>query len=181
MIVERKIAFEEIISVANCCHSVIEIGAGECYNLCRIQSPVRIGIEGFRQLIEDNKDRAYRNIVPLCLDLGKIQEVFVDKSIDCIIGIDIIEHFTMEEAITLIKRCEAISKKVCMFMIPVGNHPQMSDDRGYGNELNFHRSTWYPEDMEKLGYDVFFDANYYNPSLLSQGKELGCMYCRKDI
>lgn len=182
MIVETNISVEDMMNKANSCYSVIEVGCGECNYLSQVKAPVRIGIEGFRPLIEKYKDHEnYTNIIPMCLDIMTIDSVFVNKSIDAIIGIDIIEHFTMEDAITVLSKFEAIAKRYCMFMIPMGNHPQEWDDRGFGNEMNYHRSTWYPEDAEKLGYDVYFDRNYYNPIILQHGKELGCMYCIKEL
>jgi hypothetical protein len=182
MITNGAIDSKDWVGLASSCHSVIEIGCGECNNLKLISAPVRIGIEGFRPLIEDHKNTEnYKGIIPMCLDLHKIDEVFVDKSIDCILGIDIIEHFTMDEALALLQKCENIAKKYVMYLIPVGEHPQMFDDRGYGNEMNFHRSTWYPEDMEKLGYTVTYMEHYYNAMVLAQGKTQGCMYAYKEL
>jgi hypothetical protein len=179
MITEQKIDGDMMYDVANMYTSVMEIGCGECNHLNQITSPVRIGIEGFRQLLNDTHSRGgYKGIVPLCLNLFDIRNVFLDNSMDVVFGFDIVEHFELQDAINIINNCEAIAKEVVMFFIPVGNHPQDYDDRGYGNELNFHRSTWYPQMMEDLGYSVYFDPEFYHQM---PNKERGCMFCIKRI
>jgi hypothetical protein len=98
--------------------------------------------------------------------------------VQCVIGLDIIEHFTKEDAVLLLVTCEGVASKCVMFFIPVGNHPQACDDRGFENHYyQTHRSKWYPDEMERLGYDVWFYPNWHKK--VKPPKEKGAMWCVK--
>ena len=167
---------QQVFKIASQYNSVLEVGCGEGYNLNKISAPVKVGIDGFRPVMMKNKSK---DIVFIKFDLESyLQTLFLPNSFECIIGIDIIEHFDKSKAIELIEDWEKIASKCLMFFVPVGNHPQTEDDRGLGNDYyQTHRSTWFPEDMRKLNYDVTFHPNWHkNPN-----KDTGAMFCYKKL
>jgi len=167
---------KEVLEVASKYNSVLEIGCGEGHILKRIKAQIRIGIDAFRPILEKNQ---IPNIIFINYNLSHgLTKLFLENSFECIIGFDIIEHFKKDEAIKIIYECEQIASKCILFFIPVGNHPQTKDDRKMGNDFfQTHRSKWYPEDMQKLGYDVTFHPNWHN----QKGKDRGAMFCYKNI
>jgi hypothetical protein len=157
--------------------SALEIGCGEGRRIKELNCPIRIGIDAFRPILE-NHNTDNDGTIRINYDLSKgLNNLFINKSIDCIIGIDIIEHFVKEDGFKLIKECEQISKNFVLFFIPVGNHPQTEDDRNLGNDYyQTHRSQWFPEDMISLGYTVHLDENFH--SYKTEGDK-GAMFCWK--
>lgn len=176
MITNRKINPHEICMFANQYHSVVEIGSGEGRFIETILSPHKIGVEGCQQMIDLGISQGrYKTTTPMCFNLNEIEKHFQPESVDCIIGLDIIEHFSIDDAISLILKCEKIAEHALAFFIPVGNHPQFVDDRGLNNSLNIHLSTWYPQYMVELGYKVAYDDNFHNEI----GKDKGAMLAFK--
>jgi len=174
---DKKKKIKEIIDKLSEYNSILDIGCGEGNILNQIKSPMKIGIDIFRPILEKNKYK--KNIVFINYDLKKrLGKLFLSNFFDCTFGFDIIEHFDKKDAINLIKDCEEITSKFILFFIPVGNHPQTKDDRGYGNDYyQTHRSTWYPKEMIDLDYEVDFYPNWHN----QKGKDSGAMFCYKEI
>lgn len=85
---------------------------------------------------------------------GLIQDILpslCSDRFDLVIAIDVIEHLAESDAIGAIKEMKRITKKkVCLFT-PLGIHPQAAFK---DNPLQEHRSTWYPMDLEDLGFEV---------------------------
>jgi predicted SAM-dependent methyltransferase len=88
-------------------------------------------------------------------DIRKLREIFVPKSFDLVIALDIIEHITKEEGIELMRQCEEIARKGVCIETPKGYVPQNMDIQGHGgDEWQTHRSGWEPEEFESRGYKV---------------------------
>ena len=170
--------FQECYEYLSTFHSVIECGVGDGRKLTKINCPVRIGIDAFPACLERTmKSDPY--IIPICYDLSLgLDKLFLENSVDAICFFDVIEHFPKEDAIDLLSQAETIAKKSIVLFIPVGSHPQEKDDRGMGNDYyQTHRSTWYPEDIEKLGYNVVFIEDFHKVI----GKDSGAMFCVKHL
>ena len=180
-----KWSIRETIREASKYDSVLDIGCGTGKLIKQIAANRRYGIDACQKAIDIANvvtKVGNSNVLFGCFDLKNLGEEpkLLDKSIECVIGIDIIEHFSKEEAIKLIHTCEKIASKCLIFFVPVGNHPQTKDDRGLGNDhYQTHRSTWYPEDMEKLGYEVFHYPNWHKN--IKPPKEKGAMFCLKHM
>lgn len=175
----EKWSIRRVIREASQYDSVMDIGCGTGRLIKRISAPIRIGIDAFQKVI-DIANTKNNGVIFGCLDLARLEALYPDNYIECITGIDIIEHFTKEDAVHLIRKCEDIASKCLIFFIPVGNHPQTKDDRGHGNDhYQTHRSTWYPEDMEKLGYEVHYYPEWHKN--IKPPKEKGAMFCLKHL
>ena len=176
MIETRKIHPFEIPAIVNTYSSVLEIGCGTGQFLQATSCPVKVCIEGCVDLVHANLENFNRsNIKVYTMDILDMDKKFVIGTFDCVMAIDIIEHFEMEDALHVLKMCEEVAKHAVLCFIPVGNHPQNHDPRGYDNPLNDHKSTWYPENMEALGYTVFFDPDFHH----EPGKDSGAMLAYK--
>jgi ubiquinone/menaquinone biosynthesis C-methylase UbiE len=175
----EKWSIRKVIQEASKYNSVLDIGCGAGRLIKRIQAPVRVGIDACQQVI-DEANKKNNGVVFGCLDLIHLDALYPENYIECVVGIDIIEHFEKEDAIKLLQECERIASKCLIFFVPVGNHPQTKDDRGFGNDhYQTHRSTWYPKDMKKLGYEVFHYPNWHKN--IKPPKEKGAMFCLKNV
>ena len=175
---KEKWSIPKLIRLASQYDSVLDIGCGSGSVIKRIRAKHRIGIDACEKAIS-HANHGNNGVVFMVGDLLRLPNLISDK-MDCVIGIDIIEHFEKEDAYQLIFDCEDIADMCLMFFIPVGLHPQTKDDRGFDNDYyQTHRSSWYPEDMEELGYTVHYFPNWHkNPA---PGKEKGAMWCLKRL
>jgi len=152
--------------------SVLEIGCGTCNHLSRITSSFRIGIDSF---FPDLKKGTYKNISVVLYDLSLgLTNLIKNKSVDCTLGFDIIEHFEKRKAINLIKECESVSRNLVAFFIPTGKHLQVPWDK---NVNQLHKSTWNPRELIDLGYEVRYFPNWYRKGTVSAGT----MFCTKEL
>lgn len=74
---------------------------------------------------------------------------------DIALAIDFFEHIAPVPADRHISQLmKLVAKKVIAF-VPEGNHPQDKDHYGMGGDhWQTHRSVWYAEDLEALGFQV---------------------------
>lgn len=173
-----KWSTNHLISFANQFNTVMDIGCGVGRILKQICAKKRYGIDACQTVIERAR---YGNNVCLgdpdffCFDLKFLGKCWHTR-VQLVYGLDIIEHFTKPHALQLLKTIEEIASDMIILFIPVGSHPQTKDDRGFGNDyFQTHRSTWYPEDIDKLGYKVWYYPNWHN----QPNKEKGAMWCQK--
>jgi SAM-dependent methyltransferase len=169
----------EIVRKASGYGSVLELGCGDGHYIKQVGSKRRVGIDVFKKVIDlavhDPCGTEFR-----VMDALHILEVFGHNSFECIIGLDILEHFRLTDALVLLTRCTKVATKCIMWFIPVGNHPQTEDDRGLGNDYyQTHRSTWYPEMMEACGYQVWYYPDWHKNAPTE--KEKGAMCCVRQL
>jgi len=84
-------------------------------------------------------------------DILNINKYFKNKSFDCVLNIDVLEHLEKEEAINLIKRMENISKKIVILQTPNGFVKQNSIK---GNKYQIHKCNFKKNELKKMGYTV---------------------------
>jgi len=172
----KKWSIWTLIREASLYNSVLDIGCGTGRAIKRIKSKTRIGLDVCQAAI-DVANENNNGVEFKCANLVDLKKFCSPNSIECIIGVDIIEHFFKLDALQLISECEEIATKCLIFFVPVGNHPQTKDDRGFGNDyFQTHRSTWYPVDMEELGYTVFHYPEWHPKKV-----EKGAMFCLKHM
>lgn len=76
-----------------------------------------------------------------------------DEKFDCILLIDVIEHLEEDDAIKLVEEAKKHCKGIIFSQIPIGIHEQNEDVWNLGGEFwQTHRSTWVPENIDKLGF-----------------------------
>jgi hypothetical protein len=94
--------------------------------------------------------------VPLNADALAVGDLFVPGAVDLVTLLDVIEHFTTEDAEALLAQAEQVAGKRVVVSTPRGEFPQ-DDFDAYGlggEELQRHRSAWQPEDFARRGYCV---------------------------
>jgi SAM-dependent methyltransferase len=172
-----KWSTKRVIDTVSGYTSVLDIGCGTGNTISRVRALRRYGIDGCAAAISVARQKC-NDVIFEIFDLKSLEQFWKHGHVDCVIGLDIVEHFFPKDAVRLIKACEAIATKHLIFFIPVGKHVQIRDDRGFGNHYyQTHRSTWYPHDMAGLGYEVFHYPDWHkNPG---PGKEKGAMWCQK--
>jgi len=174
-----KWSVTKFISIASQFKSVLDIGCGTGRILKKIKAKKRYGIDVCQAVID--KARENNNVCLgdpdfFCFDLKYLDKCWRTR-VQLVYGFDIIEHFTKPHALQLLKTIEDIVTHQIILFIPVGNHPQTKDDRGFKNDYyQTHRSIWYPQDMEELGYKVWYYPNWHKSFV---NKEKGAMWCQK--
>lgn len=154
--------------------SVLELGAGFFNKLSYVNHNVkkRIGIEIWEPYISNAQ---YHNCVKIHGDVLKYRELVSETDYDCVLMVDILEHFDKETAFGLIDMLKNDFNKI-LLMIPEGKHPQESDVTGYGaHEYQKHRSTWYVQDIESLGFDEVIHYVNFNDDI---NKDKGCIFAK---
>lgn len=166
------------------CDSLLDVG-------CGFESPIRgfsskikhtVGVDFYEYAIERSKKAGIHNDYVVA-DVLQLDSCFGEKSFDCVVASDLIEHLKKEDGYRLIRMMEKIARKKVIIFTPNGFLPQREFD---GNELQVHISGWEIEEMKKMGFRVvginglkFFRGEYsaikYKPkvfwgriSLLSQ-------------
>lgn len=133
--------------------TILDVACGLSFKSKYIPAQIRVGVD-----IYDEYFKHIETDVPYAVvkyDVRKLKDIFVPKSFDLVIALDIIEHLEKEESLELIKQCEEIAKLGVIIETPKGYIPQNLDIQGHGgNEWQTHRSGWEPEDLENLGYKV---------------------------
>jgi SAM-dependent methyltransferase len=138
--------------------SVLDIGCGKGEFLRALSCPVKVGVDICQGALETAHTNCVANSTPpvfVQADLSELEIMFRPKSFDAVVGLDIVEHFEAEAAKRLLFTGELLAKKFVAWLIPIGDNPQADDPWDMDNAVyNTHRSTWWPEDLRKLGYTV---------------------------
>ncbi len=133
--------------------SVLDVACGLSLKSKYIPAQIRVGVDIYDEYFKHiESDVPY---VTVKYDVPKLNEIFMPKSFDLVIGCDIIEHLEKDEGFELLRQCEEIARKAVISENPRGHIPQDIDILGYGGDhWQTHRSAWEPEEFEKLGYKV---------------------------
>ncbi len=123
---------------------------GETGNLC---CKVVLGVDVFPKYLNHIKYR-YPTIL---MDIRNTS-VFLEKSYDVVLCIDVLEHLEKEEAIRLISEMERIARKSVIIYTPkdfVLNDDHVKEAWGFvDNPFQIHRSHISQEEFIKMGYKV---------------------------
>ncbi len=133
--------------------SILDVACGLSFKSKYIPAQIRVGVDIYEPYFQHiESDVPY---VVVKHDIRKLRDIFVPKSFDLVIALDVIEHVTKEEGIELMRQCEEIAKKGVVIETPKGYVPQNVDIQGHGgDEWQTHRSGWEPEEFKDRGYEV---------------------------
>lgn len=133
--------------------SILDVACGLSLKSKYIDCPIHVGVDIYEEYFKHiETDIPY---VVMKHDVRKLNEIFVPKSFDLVIGLDIIEHLEKEESLDMIRQCEEIARKAVIFETPKGFVPQNLDILGYGgHDFQTHRCGWEPQELSDLGYEV---------------------------
>jgi hypothetical protein len=134
--------------------SVLDVACGLSLKSKFLPAKIRVGVD-----IYDEYFKHIETDVPYVVvkyDVRKLRDIFVPKSFDIVIGIDILEHLEKEESLELMRQCEEIAKKAVIFETTKGFSPQNIDIWGHGgHHWQTHRSGYEIGDFKKRGYKTF--------------------------
>ena len=133
------------------CNSILDVGCGS-------NSPLRhvskvdycVGVDIFEPWMNKSENNKIHNKY-YKLDVLKLDSAFTEKSFDCVVALDLLEHFTKEEGNKLLKIVEKIAKQKVIVFTTNGYNPQHESDN---NPWNVHKSGWTVSEMEQKGYQV---------------------------
>ena len=153
--VERAIRPESI-------HSLLDIGCGSDspIQFFKHRPALTVGVDGFQPSIEKSKKKNIHDQYE-CIHLMDIDTVFSPKSFDCVLSIDVIEHFEKRQGVELLKKMEDVASKSVVLVTPNGFLPQEAHS---GNAYQKHLSGWNVEEMQRNGYEVY-GLNGWKPLL----------------
>ncbi len=133
--------------------SILDIGCGLSLKSQFISAQIRVGLDIWRPYLE--KIDATVPYVTVNADAMTIDQLFLPRSFDVVLILDVIEHMEKAQAITLLRKAEAIARQAVILETPKGFLPQDIDILGLGGDhYQTHRSGYEPEELEALGYTV---------------------------
>jgi len=167
------------------CNSVVELGAMFFEKLKHVESKIKtkIGIEIYKPYIDSKNDHFGNPVFNDCIKIhGNVLEykkLLSGYELDVAMIIDVLEHFDKNVGFNWIKELKKDFKRIIL-MVPAGKFPQNKDYSGLGGDTyQTHRSYWYDEDIDKLGFDeVILDNIFHtNPELVANNMDTGCWFC----
>ncbi len=131
--------------------SILDVACGLSLKSKFLPAQIRVGVDIYEPYFD-----AIEAEVPYVVikhDVRKLREIFIPKSFDLVIALDVVEHLEKEESLEMIRQCEEIARKGVIIETPKGYIPQNLDILGKGgHEWQTHRCGWEPEEFEKMGY-----------------------------
>jgi hypothetical protein len=157
--------------------SVLDVACGLSLKSKFIETPARVGLDIHRPYLEAvETDVPW---IPICADVMQIHDLFMPKSFDLVIALDIIEHLEKPQALTLLDDLERIAKVAVILETPKGFFPQDMDILGFDqHHLQTHRCGFEVEELEGLGYQVFVRHHNLHPVKRVKGSDEIATECK---
>ncbi|CAN2040206.1 Methyltransferase type 11 domain-containing protein [Candidatus Magnetomoraceae bacterium gMMP-15] len=133
--------------------TVLDVACGLSLKSQYIDADLRIGVDIYRPFLEKiETDIPYAVINA---DVMQIDKLFLPKSFDLVLALDIVEHIEKDEALKLLDMAEEIARIAVIVETPKGFVPQNIDIWGHGGDTyQTHRCGWEPEEFINRGYQV---------------------------
>lgn len=159
---KRDRIFDEIEAAIDTPASLLDVGCGSDspVQFLRTRPGHLVGVDGFMPSIEQSRARGIHDDY-VCIDLANLGNAVEARSYDCVLSIDVIEHFEKEQGLALIRDMEKIARRRVVLLTPNGFLPQ---EEHSGNAYQKHRSGWGVEEMRSLGFEVI-GVNGWKPLL----------------
>jgi SAM-dependent methyltransferase len=111
----------------------------------------RTGIDTFEKSIEASRAAGIHDSY-IVGDIFALVDDDAFPRYDCVVALDVIEHFEKERGLAFMDAIERIAAKRVIIFTPNGFLPQEPFD---GNEFQRHLSGWYPDEFRNRGYRVY--------------------------
>lgn len=130
-------------------NTVLDLGCGPNSPIQYCNISFSVGVELFEPYLQESKKKHIHDKY-INADIGKIE--FKTKSFDAVIALDVLEHLTKEEGLSLIKKMEKWSKKKIIIFTP---NEYIWQDGYDNNQLQEHKTGWRVKELQKLGFKVY--------------------------
>jgi SAM-dependent methyltransferase len=147
----KKLLQKELHGAKN----VLDLGCGERSPLYLLKTDPTfnnmhsVGVDIFSPYILKNMHETKIHSEYLTMNIFAIS--FPDKSFDCALLFDVIEHFDRADFLNFLPTLEKVTKKI-LIITPNGYIDQDEYDH---NPYQAHRSGWTVEDFNKLGFTCY--------------------------
>jgi hypothetical protein len=133
--------------------SVLDVVCGLSLKSQYVPADVRVGVDVYRPYLQAVEADCPHVLVNA--HVAELARLFLPKSFDLVMALDIVEHMEKDAALAMLRDCEQIARVAVIVETPSGYVPQDIDiwDRG-GDHWQTHRSGWTAKDFESLGYAV---------------------------
>jgi Methyltransferase domain len=133
--------------------TILDVACGLSLKSQYLEADIRVGVDIYRPYLA--KIDAKVPFTTVVADVRKLDEVFIERSFDLVLMLDIIEHIEKDESLALLKTAERLAKVAVNIETPEGYVPQNIDIWGHGgDEFQTHRCGWEKAELEALGYQV---------------------------
>ena len=133
--------------------SVLDVGCGEDTSPFRLieKEPHqrRTGLDHYAPALERSRAAGVHDAYILS-DIFDAPEL--DEQFDCVVALDILEHFEKEDGLRFLRRLEQIARRRVIVLTPNGFSPSEPFD---DNLSQRHLSGWAAPELRALGYRVF--------------------------
>lgn len=135
------------------CDTVIDLGCGYDSKLGKIKKRKKfsLGVDIFEKYIEISKKKKIHDKY-LLLNILDIDKKISQKSFDCVMLLEVIEHLEKIDGIKLIKKMERIARKKIIISTPNGYIHQSKYDY---NIYQIHKSGWELKLFRKLNFKIY--------------------------
>lgn len=139
-------------SVVGSCQSLLDVGCGSASVVKTFSSELSLslGVDISEEAVAASRAQGIHTHYAI-LDITRLNRHFPDRSFDCVLASDVIEHVGKQDGDRLIAAMERIARRRVVIFTPNGFLPQ----RPYGgNPHQEHRSGWTVDEMTGRGYRV---------------------------
>lgn len=144
--------------------TVLDVGCGLSLKSQFIEADIRVGVDAHRPYLE--KIDAKVPYVCISADALHLERLFLPRSFDLVLLLDIVEHLDKPDALELIRQAEIVARRAVVIETPKGFLPQNIDILGLGGDhFQTHRCGFESDELAASGYDVVV-----RPYTLSQVK-----------
>jgi len=150
---ERHFLKKLEMEIIPACRSVLDLGCGPAspIRLFSAKLAYTLGVDDFVPSLEESRKKSIHTDYLKGDVLGAIRKM-EDRSFDCVLALDVIEHLEKIEGRELIKEIERVAGKKAIIYTPNGFLKQKAIQ---GNDRQIHLSGWGSDEMKKLGYRIF--------------------------
>jgi len=131
------------------CDTVLNIGCGTAPLPLSKRPRLAVGVDAYLPSLRISRGGGMHDEFVLA-DLRFLP--FKERSFDCVLALDVIEHLEKWEGLALLDVIERIARKQVIILTPNGFLTK--GDLEDGNPLQAHHSGWHVSDFEKRGYSV---------------------------
>jgi len=134
------------------CESLLDIGCGEKSPIFSFSKSIAhtTGVDSHLPSIERSRSEGIHTDY-VQMNIADIGNRFAPRSFDCVVALDVIEHFEKEDGLRLLDAMERIARKKVVVFTPNGFVAQPATP---DNPHQLHRSGWTVAEMRARGYDI---------------------------